>query len=342
MGRGWCTNAKSYAADLWREVSDVYEDIGGGVEIRKVRAHTSWWDVLSGRITARDRAGNGLADLAAKEAMREAMRESPTHSFNAQLARAVLWGKRLLKYAKNWVEDATLAQEQAVRGMRAAAAHHDGGRQRGTMTHEKWKIGPSIACRRCGREEAGGIEGKRLLHDACAGSAAGRALAHSSGNPNHLWKDYRFTEAGHIGRGGIFLQESRVPACMLADGHTGQEAAVWRQGATPRHTQEEEYVRPWERDPQWLYLPHSAQRIEEEAKGSRAQEEGQQTQRGRGGHLLRVTGPMVWCTRCACHAMARLGTGLKGTCVIRQRNATRKRLQRLHAGRHPVTGGPLV
>ena len=62
QGREWCVSSKSFAADLWRTVWDVYDDIGEGVEVIKVKAHTSWWDVLAGRIAARDRAGNHLAD----------------------------------------------------------------------------------------------------------------------------------------------------------------------------------------------------------------------------------------------------------------------------------------
>ena len=31
--------------------------LGEGVQVVKVQAHTSWWDVLFGRITARDKGG---------------------------------------------------------------------------------------------------------------------------------------------------------------------------------------------------------------------------------------------------------------------------------------------
>ena len=65
-GRGWCVSSKSFGADVWRTVWDVYDDKGGGVEIRKVKAHCSWWDVLGDRISARNRAGNHLADQEAK------------------------------------------------------------------------------------------------------------------------------------------------------------------------------------------------------------------------------------------------------------------------------------
>ena len=59
------------------------------------------------------------------------------------------------------------------------------------------------------------------------------------------------------------------------------------------------------------------------------------------GHVLRVVGSTVFCVKCASHARARLGTGLKGVCPQPQdatRNATAARLRRLHQGLHPVTG----
>ncbi len=65
-GRRWCTRAGGEAADLWRLVWHRMEDIGGGVEIRKVKAHTTWIDVLKGRISREDRDGNAAADAAAK------------------------------------------------------------------------------------------------------------------------------------------------------------------------------------------------------------------------------------------------------------------------------------
>ena len=53
-GRQWCVSGKSCAADLWREVWDVYGDIEGGVEVVKVKAHTTWWEALAGQISARN------------------------------------------------------------------------------------------------------------------------------------------------------------------------------------------------------------------------------------------------------------------------------------------------
>ena len=154
MGRPWCVRSRSYGADLWREVWDKYEDVGGGIEVVKVKAHTSWWEVLAGRISARDRAGNDLADKEAKKALKEAIKSSPIAAFNGHLARAVEWAKWMLRYAESWKDDTTVGQEQADELER----HNEeeaggGGKGRATMTHEKWEVGGEVACRRCGRRE---------------------------------------------------------------------------------------------------------------------------------------------------------------------------------------------
>ena len=152
----------------------MLEDIGGGVDIIKVKAHTTWWDVLAGKVTARNRAGNHLADQEAKHALREAKREAPAGGFNAQLARAVLWTRWVLRYADSFVKDTSVDPEQAdlARAQEVVGAGA-GRRERGTMTHERWRMGVEVSCRRCGREdtEAGGH--RRSLDDACVGSAGG-------------------------------------------------------------------------------------------------------------------------------------------------------------------------
>ena len=60
-----------------------------------------------------------------------------------------------------------------------------------------------------------------------------------------------------------------------------------------------------------------------------------------GGHYLRNTGALVWCTKCGNFAHRRLGRGLKGVCMVSQKGARRVRLTRLHQGLHPLTGRKL-
>ncbi len=91
-GEAWCTRVGGEASDIWREVWHRWRDIGGGVQIKKVRAHTSVLDIVRGRITEADRNGNAAADKAAKEALAAAKAEAPADNYNTHLARAILWG----------------------------------------------------------------------------------------------------------------------------------------------------------------------------------------------------------------------------------------------------------
>ncbi len=67
--------------------------------IAKVKAHTTALDVVRGVVSKEDRDGNDAADKAAKEALAVAKRDSPAEQFNAQLARAVLWARWVLRYS---------------------------------------------------------------------------------------------------------------------------------------------------------------------------------------------------------------------------------------------------
>ena len=47
-GRQWCCSAARPAADLWRRVWDIYEDIGGGITVVKTKGHATDADVQAG------------------------------------------------------------------------------------------------------------------------------------------------------------------------------------------------------------------------------------------------------------------------------------------------------
>ena len=61
-GPTWCTAAALPAADLWREVWRLLDDIGGGIQIRKCKGHATSADVAAGRSTAFLQQGNAHAD----------------------------------------------------------------------------------------------------------------------------------------------------------------------------------------------------------------------------------------------------------------------------------------
>ena len=252
------------------------------------------------------------------------------------------------------------------------------GRERDTMTHERWESRDMVYCRRCGREEKKEKEGRRALDDACTGAAAGKALAHASGNKNFIWNERRYTEAETMMKGASLTEGSRVPLNMIDESKVAEveEARKSRQGGT-RGTGEErrgeenlpwtwgpsrkgrqgerreagggEENLPWMRAPSWmprhLWLRSETQEDQEKEE---QQCEGAETVVARarnGGHLIRTKGPLVWCARCACFAVQRHGRGLKAACAADTSSGhTRslfRRLQRLEAGLHPVTGRPV-
>ena len=61
-GREWCTSAARPAADLWKRVWNLLDDIGGGVCLKKCKGHASEGDVQAGRSTQFLRKGNEHAD----------------------------------------------------------------------------------------------------------------------------------------------------------------------------------------------------------------------------------------------------------------------------------------
>ncbi len=62
------------------------------------------------------------------------------------------------------------------------------------------------------------------------------------------------------------------------------------------------------------------------------------------GHRLSVCGPAIWCRDCGHDAIRRAGRGLAATCLGSGSAdaAARRRIDRLSAGRHPISGEPLA
>ena len=337
-GREWCVSAGRDGADLWREVWDQMKEVGEGVRVVKVRAHTTWWDVIFGRISARDQGGNDVADKEAKRALKEALRRSPTASVNASIARAIGWAKWIASYAGGWIKDTSVdpvGEEESAR--RGASEEGTTARERTTLGHEVWDMKGTWLCRRCGRQSANEDEGRALKSSPCAGSAGGRAVAHATGNVNYIWNMHALATTGLLQQGARLIRRSNIPAemvdaarCAEMEGEyaetlrrdlrnvEGQEAGVTGRGVAvgERHFEQgvrgERWVMPWERDPRWLYLPHLQEgRGQGKATWTEAGLGGEvRSARLVGGHWLRTTGALVWCSRCACFAFKRHGRGL--------------------------------
>ena len=371
-GPAWGCESVRDGADLWRDIWECMRDVGEGVRVVKVKAHTSWWDVLFGRISARDRGGNDIADKEAKKALKEALRQSPTAMVNAYIARAVGWAAWIAEYASEWISDTGVEEDEEGNGRVGGDNEAPKETQRTTMGHEIWDMGGMWVCRRCGRQSLGKDERRALKSSPCQGSAGGRALAHATGNKNFLWNRHSLSTEGLQVQGAKVVQRSCIPGHMIDTGRLGEMEGTYAEklrrsvrgfggdggGAgvdVERLLWGGEYGvegevgtrQPWNEDPSWLYLPHL--REEEEGGPGGGRPRGTEVGIGiraasqvqKGGHWLKCTGNLVWCSRCACFAHKRFGTGLKDTCRPAKLGAGRARLARLHAGRQPITGEPL-
>ncbi len=184
-----------------------------------------------------------------------------------------------------------------------------------------------------GEEVAGGVGGEQA---AAAGAAEERQVATAAAGS-------RGPPAAGRGRS------------MEAGGELGEEVSARRvrrrtepMGSAARATSAGRM--PWEGQPRWMKLARGLGGVssddEHDAGGSSSMVTEQltvpadETQRAR--HTLRVTGPLVWCSTCAGYALRRWGVRLRGACRPRRGDATRRRLELLHQGRHPITGAAIL
>ncbi len=223
-GKSWCTRAGGEAADLWRLAWHRMEDIGGGVDIKKVKAHATWIDVLRGRISRADREGNTAADVAAKEALAEAKRASSADSVNSYLAKAVLWARWMLDFATGWTPD-TGEPDEGDAGQDDAPQRASEQAPRNTLAHEVWRNAREEVCRRCGRSSSTAAPTSSFRREACRGSAAGRLLAQHTKNRNEIWNRHYHSRVSLMSRG--YSRESRgaVPRSMIDEDRLGELVA---------------------------------------------------------------------------------------------------------------------
>ena len=221
-GKTVTTGSGHEAADLWREAWALKEEIEGGTEgeeerriaVEKVKAHTTWAEVVTGKVGHMDHVGNAAADKGAKEALAVAKAEALAEAYNAELAAAVLWAKWLVEYATIWDPRQPQVEEDKVE--RAIEREEEGrGREqraeRSTMTHELWKGGRGLRCRRCGRESTTTRTVPSFGVDACKGTAVGKLKQADTCNKNCLWSRYRYSKEEMIVSGFTLHRNSYVP-----------------------------------------------------------------------------------------------------------------------------------
>ncbi len=246
LGEQWCTQPGRDGADLWRSIWAKMRDIGDGVDVVKVKAHTDLSDIDDGVITARDRVGNFLADAAARKGARLAELASPTGPARAELAKAIRWHNWSRRLAAVWVDDTGGRgdAEGAVPRVREERATRKG--KGGGLRHLLWEKAGDLTCRRCGREARTALKLKDLQSSRCLGSAAGRLLARACLDPLALSR-YCVLSRGDLERRGWTARSvedrAAVPPDLrgdwfdegddlhedaepLTEDHTGHESAV--------------------------------------------------------------------------------------------------------------------
>ncbi len=175
-GPVWCTAAGRDGGELWREVWERMEDIGGGVTVVKVKAHTDPGAVEEGIITERNRYGNMQADAEAKRGARLAETLSPVGAAKSELIKGMRWTGWVRRFAAVWAADHDEQEEEAARGARGADEGRPKGRAAAGLRHLVWERGLEWKCRRCGRLAATSLKRKDLQSSRCQGSAMGRLL----------------------------------------------------------------------------------------------------------------------------------------------------------------------
>ena len=122
---------------LWKKVWAILKDLEGQeVVVQKVKAHTTWIQVLTRTITYKNHIGNGWADQAAKEAQSAAEQMSPTQGVRAQMRRAVLWQKWAAKYTVEWTKDIDADEEEKERRRKEKRERESLGTERRKVTQQ--------------------------------------------------------------------------------------------------------------------------------------------------------------------------------------------------------------
>ena len=327
------TTSSSYeAADLWRDFWAIVEEIGGdkagtgGVAIEKVKAHSTWADIVEGRVNQSDHVGNNAADKAAKEALAVAKSDSPATEFNAAIARAVLWAKWIMNYTRvwdpTWPDEVEKAEEALVR-----EAGQEGGSERAvrqSVEHELWERREGLRCRRCGRESKGGAPIPTFGSDACKGCAAGKVMASDTGNINYLWHEHKYSKEEMAVQGFTLRKKGVIPSCAIDEARLHEVER--RPGGTTTGARG--------RDISAMGGVSTGRRDLEDAEEEAAPITGR--------HAIRRMGGLMWCDVCGAYATQRAGARLRGQCLGGTGNRHRAtRLARLRQGRHPISNQAL-
>ena len=332
MGRELACQAAREGADLWRLVWQMLEDIGPGVEVRKVKAHTTEHDVLEGLIERQHHLGNAAADSLAVFARKVAEARVPTAVFRKTCERTLAWYRWCARYVSHWVTDTNAEHDEEGeegdehrRNLGPSTVRRS---KELELPHSLWSTGgASVQCQRCGLQWASTSLDK-VRRRPCRGCPSGRLLArtHHEADVLRLTMSYSVRE---------MEKKGAVPIPDVAQGEEAEEA-----GTVPEEGQ-------WQEEDPFGHLysgmghaePHVPALEGETARSGELDYSSQQAVEARA-HLIRRKGSIAWCEVCGRWAIARVGRGLSGVCSGKLGSYAIRRA-RLREGRHPLTGRPL-
>ncbi len=204
--------------------------------------------------------------------------------------------------------------------------------------HALWLSRDRAVCQRCGRSSnAAAIRHRRAFaRTACSGAAASRALRRIGMTAAHLDQTNLISDRALREMG---LDPARGTAALPSPaGAQGEPAPAVLQPAAEVGSLDDQSASP-------------------RPKRRRIQEQSQATQAGSSasaaagawiagsewgrGHDVRLNGSVAFCVRCGAYAIHRVGSAISTACSGPAAD-TKLKVERMRAGRHPVTGAPLA
>ena len=372
LGKQWCTSSRREGADLWRSIWALLEELPS-VRIVKVKAHLTFAHVVQGTIQFDHWRGNGAADLCAKKGCEIACVSAESSWMQASWRRAKEWYRWAVAVAAEWIEDTAPSGPVQARDAPARAESEDSPptAPRGTAKHELWANRDTTWCRLCGAtgKTATGNKQAAAFRKPCRGSLTLRSrvssrtssmdpLTYDNGNVPLAFLHERLAVKIYAPQlefeGGV--PRPPLPPEVEVHASPGLEE---RPPSIASESEEDPFghLQAGLGDSPAVVSSNAGMAAgtpcippvvdpgvsEESAAGDGIALQHVTGDAGpiHASHSLRTTAGAVWCSHCGRSAITRIGVGLLRPCRGFADGAYPARMERLRAGRHPVSGRPL-
>ncbi len=219
------------------------------------------------------------------------------------------------------------ASSAASSGTPPWRVHHD-------RPHALWISRERAVCQRCGRSSnaAAARHRRAFARSACAGAAAARALRRIGVTSSQLDRTNHISERALREMG---LQPAIDDAATLPHADAPAEPAPSALQPAELGSAEDPPAPP----PAKRRRAQESQRLDTPASSAdgpwlAGAEWGH-------GHDVRLNGGLAFCVRCGAYAIHRVGRAISAACAGPAAD-TRLKVERMRAGRHPVSGAPLA